>query len=453
MNWFKCDEDGLPIKNLLKMVTTLKDDSIPSLKQTQIDMINAINSLSGSGGSGGSSEEQITQLVAMSDNILTTKALIDNINNILSTIYDSTDDSMVATLTAGQTDVVFNSDIIKENSVIDVYCSVYGLIPRMVTTTEGSVTVSFKEQEQDVDVKVIFKRDIDWEKLTKFVTIDGEIQNKDLMLESKSVAMPVSELPYEFIAGSVVVLNNEIHLLGGNGNGTKHYKYNGIEWVSVSELPYDFKYGDAVVFNNEIHILGGSSGETKHYKYNGVSWSEVSTLPYNFMMGSVIVLDNEIHLLGGTGNGTKHYKWIDGTGWNEVSTLPYNFYDGSALVVDGNINILGGSGNSTKHYKYELTSGWVEVSTLPHGFIRGSVVYKDGIHIIGSTSTSGNSGKHYKYTNDEWSEVNTLPYNFCDGGAVIYKDEIHLLGGDMNYTRHYKAENYMESVYYNKLNN
>jgi hypothetical protein len=39
-----------------------------------------------------------------------------------------------------------------------------------------------------------------------------------------------------------------------------------LEGVSVSTLPYKFYYGSAVVLNNEIHILGGSSGSTKHYK-------------------------------------------------------------------------------------------------------------------------------------------------------------------------------------------
>ena len=79
-------------------------------------------------------------------------------------------------------------------------------------------------------------------------------------------------LPYEFYRGSAVVYNNEIHIIGGNGTYTKHYKYNGSSWTSVSTLPYNFYSGSAVVYNNEIHILGGGNGQTKHYKYNGSSW-------------------------------------------------------------------------------------------------------------------------------------------------------------------------------------
>ena len=38
---------------------------------------------------------------------------------------------------------------------------------------------------------------------------------------------------------------------------------------SASTLPYDFYYGSAVVYNNEIHILGGNNNYTKHYKIMG----------------------------------------------------------------------------------------------------------------------------------------------------------------------------------------
>ena len=62
-----------------------------------------------------------------------------------------------------------------------------------------------------------------------------------------------------------MVLNNEIHILGGYNGNTKHYKYDGSTWTSVSTLPYGFRHGSAVVLNNEIHILGGYDSRTKHY--------------------------------------------------------------------------------------------------------------------------------------------------------------------------------------------
>ena len=267
--------------------------------------------------------------------------------------------------------------------------------------------------------------------------------------EQVNGCISASTLPYSFYNGSAVVLNDEIHILGGNGNNTNHYKFNGSSWEEVSTLPYNFYDGSAVVLNNEIHILGGSSSSTYkyHYKYNGSSWVRVSTLPHDFYRGSAVVYNGEIHILGDYSDGRKHYKY-NGTSWEEVSNLPYTFYDGTAVVYNNEIHIMGSkySGkyyNSdetynyfTEHYKYNGTY-WSRVSTLPYDFYDGSaVVLNNEIHILGG-SDSGNYTKHYKYNGTYWSRVSTLPYNFYNGSAVVYNGEIHILGSSSKDTNHY----------------
>ena len=77
---------------------------------------------------------------------------------------------------------------------------------------------------------------------------------------------------------------------GGGTGGTDVYidgvksSASRVDINSFIKLPYTFYYGSVVVYNNEIHILGGSGSAnyTKHYKWNGTTWSEVSTLPYAF---------------------------------------------------------------------------------------------------------------------------------------------------------------------------
>ena len=103
---------------------------------------------------------------------------------------------------------------------------------------------------------------------------------------------------------------------GGNGGGVAcqfSIKENSVvvnQDEVVSTLPYSFQYGSAVVLNDEIHILGGSDSGTskKHYKWDGTSWTSVSTLPYNFYHGSAVVLNDKIHILGGIDSGTEHYR-------------------------------------------------------------------------------------------------------------------------------------------------
>ena len=285
------------------------------------------------------------------------------------------------------------------------------------------------------------------------VTIDGVKYSEDLDLTSFLQDMNISTLPYSFYNGCAVVLDGEIHILGGGSSiGTtskNHYKFNGTEWVSISTLPYNFRSGCAVVLDGEIHILGGSSGSTNHYKFNGTGWVSVSTLPSSFNLCSAVVKDGEIHMLGGGSSGsTKHYKW-NGTSWTSVSTLPYKFYKGCAVVLDGEIHILGGSDNLTNHYKFNGTS-WTEVSTLPYSFYNGGAVVIDGeIHILGSAVSNSVGTNHYKFTNGSWVSVSKLPYVFTVGGFAEHNGEIHIFGSD---TSEYRDKHYaVQMTCYHKV--
>lgn len=253
-------------------------------------------------------------------------------------------------------------------------------------------------------------------------------------------------LPYKFSQGSAVVLNGEIHILGGYGNGTKHYKFSNGEWISVSTLPYDFYGGQAVVLNNEIHILGDSLSENskKHYKFSNGEWVSVSTLPYNFRQGSAVVLNGEIHIL----QGANHYKYSNNT-WIYVSSIRYSFINGSAVVLNGEIHILGGSNSRRSHYKFSNGS-WISVSTLPYNFYQSQAVVLNGeIHILGGYDSGKN---HYKYSNGEWVSVSTLPYEFRGKNLVVVLDwNIYLLGNDDNGIR---CNDYLLLSYENlKINN
>ena len=64
---------------------------------------------------------------------------------------------MIETLNAGETEVVFVSDDIKIDSMVDIYTSEYGVSPTDVSVEAGKITLVFKAQEVDMDVKVVFK--------------------------------------------------------------------------------------------------------------------------------------------------------------------------------------------------------------------------------------------------------------------------------------------------------
>ena len=215
----------------------------------------------------------------------------------------------------------------------------------------------------------------------------GGLQIEKYTDEHVNGCVSVSTLPYDFLVGSAVVLNGEIHILGGNYNMTYmkyHYKYNGSSWKRVSTLPYNFYGGSAVVLNGEIHILGGGepSCQKNHYKYNGSSWKSVSTLPYNFDGGSAVVLNGEIHILGGIDHETSHYK--HNGSWNSVYALLYGFHGSSAVVLDNDIHILGGTGHETSHYIVKNDSRHI-ATMLPKG-IRIMLSDNENINYVGNAT-------------------------------------------------------------------
>ena len=58
------------------------------------------------------------------------------------------------TLTTGQTQVTISDASIKTTSVLSFYTSIYGVNPTAVQVAEGSVTLTFDQQQSDMEVGV-----------------------------------------------------------------------------------------------------------------------------------------------------------------------------------------------------------------------------------------------------------------------------------------------------------
>lgn len=84
----------------------------------------------------------------------TDKTTVGAINEVLQT---ATGFVFMDTLIAGQTVVQFQNPIITENSTVDLYTSVFGVMPNSVTTVNGSITIVFEAQSFNVGVKVVVR--------------------------------------------------------------------------------------------------------------------------------------------------------------------------------------------------------------------------------------------------------------------------------------------------------
>ena len=64
---------------------------------------------------------------------------------------------LLTKLYTGETTVTITDDAITQDSTFDIYTDKYGVNPKNVTVNTGSITLEFKTQETDVNVKVVCK--------------------------------------------------------------------------------------------------------------------------------------------------------------------------------------------------------------------------------------------------------------------------------------------------------
>lgn len=207
-------------------------------------------------------------------------------------------------------------------------------------------------------------------------------------------------------------------------NSLKHYYYN---CYQQDNIPYEFKFGDAVIYKDEIHILGGVNNGTKHYKLNKETnkWEQDVDLPYEFYNGNAVVIDNNLFLLGGLGNPEALYVFNDEYGWMQLGALPYEFYNGGAIALNDKIHMFGGIGYEDKYTILEIEiigyNTWIthiyDMECLPFKFCYGSIdICDDEIYLFGSLYDTASYSKHFKLdkNTNKWIDLN-------NSGNVFYK--------------------------------
>jgi hypothetical protein len=64
---------------------------------------------------------------------------------------------LTATLSAGETTLSFTDGSISDTATIDVYSSTYGVSPKNMTVSGTTLTLTFKAQSSDTDIKVVIR--------------------------------------------------------------------------------------------------------------------------------------------------------------------------------------------------------------------------------------------------------------------------------------------------------
>ena len=95
-----------------------------------------------------------TSLGTTNTNLGTTNT---NIANLTTRVTNIEGVDLTSRLTAGATSLTFTNSKITTNSTVDIYSSEYGVNPKTLTLSNGSIAMTFKAQSSDVSVKVVVK--------------------------------------------------------------------------------------------------------------------------------------------------------------------------------------------------------------------------------------------------------------------------------------------------------
>lgn len=291
-----------------------------------------------------------------------------------------------------------------------------------------------------------------------------------------------SSLPYDFCHGRAIEYNEELHIFGGSASHytdhddfiNNHYKWDGETWSKASDLPYVVDGATVFVCGGKLHIVGGySDNATKHYVWDGNSWSSDVDLPMGrYNSSAVTISDSMVYIAGGNepGTDTKLTSTIywNGSAFvtlsaelpeNALSDCPYcmtydnnntpmiiakrffkltdnkwvsqfsfgYFDDGIAEVFNDELHVF----YAAKHYSFSPSSKglWDQLGNNKYNAIGATAVtMEDGIHLLGSASTSY-ADYHCLWDGESWKMLSNLPGKLVNGSAVNYKGNIHIIGG------------------------
>lgn len=77
--------------------------------------------------------------------------------NVIGAVNELKGTELTAVLSAGSTAVTISNAAILTTSTVDIYTDVFGVNPEAVTVTTGQIVLTFPEQENNLNVKVVIR--------------------------------------------------------------------------------------------------------------------------------------------------------------------------------------------------------------------------------------------------------------------------------------------------------
>lgn len=84
-----------------------------------------------------------------------TNARLETVEENVAELVGSVPKELTSTLSAGSTSLAFTDESITDTSTIDIYSSAYGVSPKTANISDNTLTLTFKAQTTNVDIKVV----------------------------------------------------------------------------------------------------------------------------------------------------------------------------------------------------------------------------------------------------------------------------------------------------------
>lgn len=134
------------------------------------------------------------------------------------------------------------------------------------------------------------------------------------------------------------------------------------KWTKGPPLPAA-KHGlGAAVLNQTIHVFGGEPGQEEHYVLQGNQWKRLAKLPRPMLFHGWGVVDNKLYVMGGHGNGVSRlvheYDPVRKV-WTRKGDMPVGRSRYAAAVVQRKIYAIGGELDEESMSRYDpCTDKW-----------------------------------------------------------------------------------------------
>ena len=256
------------------------------------------------------------------------------------------------------------------------------------------------------------------------ITINGEEVKEDLKLElykHMEVDNGQVALPRRYYEGTMIVFNNEIHIITSFSYNRHHLKFDGSTWTELSTSAPSAT--SAVIYNNEIHAFCNNS----HFKFNGSEWSTVGSLPCTIDdSAGFVVYNNEIYMFFYINSTEYTYKY-NGEAWVKINDPKWGTnMDKVAVVYKDKIHLF----ISKQHIIFDGSTYTFLKDTPGYANRELVAVYNDKIHIV-------NGLKECVYDGSEWIDEDGSLMTTSDRASIlVYNNELHIFGGYYAETRH-----------------